>query len=569
MPKAWHNLKRARARLHLFAVLVCVALCGISLRLMTFGLSGPMPARAATTQEAPAGERRADIVDRNGVLLATSISALSVFADPRDVHDPQATARALKKVLPELDEAHIARRLAAPGSRFAWIERHITDAQAEDILELGLPGVDFRSEDKRIYPQGRLTSHIVGMSDVDGNGMSGIEKAFDGLLSREADPLRLALDVRVQRVVRDELARHIEEFSAKAGNALVLDTQTGAIVAMASLPDFDPNHRDRLDRRALFNRNTQGVYEVGSMFKLLTVAGALETGAVSIDSSFDVSEPLRIGRHTINDYHGQYRLLSVPEVIVYSSNVAASKIALSMGRDRQRDFLYRLGMLERHPIELPKGEVARPDWPQSWSDIHTATISFGHGIAVSPLHLADAVSTIVNGGVRHPATLLDVPDEGARPGAQVLPREISDLLRWMMWLNVATDEGSGTLAAVPGYMVGGKTGTAEKAGRGGYKKRNLLSSFIAAFPMNAPRYVVLVMLDEPQGIQETWGYATGGWVAAPAVGRIIQRIGPLLEVPPVAYAREEVFWTCVQKREARNGRSGRTETGFAAGCTHF
>jgi cell division protein FtsI (penicillin-binding protein 3) len=328
--------------------------------------------------------------------------------------------------------------------------------------------------------------------------------------------------------VRDELARQIAAFDAIGGTGVVLDVETGETIAMVSLPDFDPNVAGQVDPDTRFNRATLGVYEMGSTFKIFNTAMALDLGTASMRSGYDATHPIKISRFTINDFHGKKRWLTVPEIFKYSSNIGSVKMALDVGTERQRAFLTRLGMLRETAVELP--ERGLPLAPNPWRPINTMTIAFGHGLSISPLHLASGVATVVNGGIRQPVTLLraDTPS----PGERVISESTSDSMRRLMRLVV--QDGTGSKADALGYIVGGKTGTAEKVGgRGGYKRKALLSSFVAAFPMQAPRYVVLVMVDEPKGNKESHGYATGGWVAAPAISRIVARAAPLLGVAPV------------------------------------
>jgi cell division protein FtsI (penicillin-binding protein 3) len=471
---------------------------------------------------------RADVVDRNGVILATSLPTVSVYADPTEVLDPEEAADKLRTVLPNLDRQDIVDKLSSRG-RFVWIQRNLTPVQQYNINHLGIPGLQFQQGYKRVYPHGRTASHLLGLTDVDGRGIAGVERSFDGRLRSDDENLKLSIDIRVQSILRDELVGAVGEFKALGAAGLVLDVDTGETVAMVSLPDFDPNAADTLRGEAGFNRAAKGVYEMGSTFKLFTAAMALDAGTVTLESGYDASKPLRVARFSITDYHAKNRWLSVPEIIVHSSNIGAAKMALDVGTDAQRRYLSRFGLLSAPAIELP--EVGKPLVPARWREINTMTISFGHGIAVSPLQLASAVGTLVNGGVRYAPTLLRRQPGDAIAGERVLAPETSKKVRGLMELVVR--HGTGKNAGVAGYRVGGKTGTAEKQVGGRYQRKSLISSFVGAFPMENPRYVVLAVLDEPRGNKRTFNYATGGWVAAPVVSHTISRMAPLMGIAPL------------------------------------
>lgn len=526
-------LKTGRQRLVFTAVLFVLACAVIIGRLVDLTvISGgfePRYADATPVSRHSQFDRR-DIVDRNGVVLATNLPTASVYADPRKVLDAAEAAAKLVAVLPGLGRAELETKLASQ-RHFVWIKRNLTPRQQAAINRLGIPGVAFQREDRRVYPLGRMFAHVLGFADIDNQGIAGIEASFDESLRvvRDGgeDALRLSLDTRFQHVLREELARGVETFSTLGAAGLILDVASGEVLAMASLPDFDPNNPKDRGGEASFNRATLGAYEMGSTFKLLTAAMALDYGVATMTDAYDASEPLRVARFVIRDYKSKNRWLTIPEIIVYSSNIGAAKLALDVGTAGQRDFLSRLGLLNAAEIELP--EVAMPLLPSPWREINTMTIGFGHGLAVSPLQLTSAIAGVVNGGVFRNPTLLarDAGDDDL--GRRVISPGTSAQTRALMRLVVV--EGTGKKAAVPGYLVGGKTGTAEKPGAGGYQRKALISSFVAAFPMDAPRYVVMAMFDEPNGIAETFNYATGGWVAAPVVGRIIARIGPMAGIP--------------------------------------
>ena len=479
----------------------------------------------------PALVNRAAVTDRSGVLLATNLRTASLYANPRDVPDPRGAAARLVRVLPGLGQSVIERRLASNKS-FIWLKRNLTPRQQDAVNRLGIPGLNFQTEEHRVYPHGRLAAHVVGFTDVDNNGIAGIEKAFDETLRQPApgDPaLALALDVRVQHALRDELDRAVGLFRPVGAAGLVLDVQTGEVLAMVSLPDFDPNQPGGAPAAARFNRVTLGVYEMGSTFKTFTTAMALDAGVVRMSSGFDASHPLRAARFVIRDFHGQNRWLTVPEIYMYSSNIGAAKMARALGTERQRTYLARLGLLDKPALELP--EVGAPLLPRQWHEVETLTIAYGHGLAVSALQLASAVGAVVNGGLMVAPTLIRRPDDQPVVATRVIANRTSGQIRRLMRLVVA--QGTGRLAASPGYLVGGKTGTAEKPSAGRYDRNALITSFVAAFPMTAPRWVVLVLLDEPRGTPETGNRATGGLTAAPVAGRVITRIAPILGLDPI------------------------------------
>ncbi|MCC6918361.1 MAG: penicillin-binding protein 2 [Alphaproteobacteria bacterium] len=472
---------------------------------------------------------RPDILDRNGTILATDLYVASVYADPRDVWDANETARALASVFPDLDEADVADKLSAK-TAFVWIKRDITPRQHAAVHELGLPGINFRQELKRVYPNGRSAAHVLGFVDVDNKGLAGIEQAIDtNLKDRVArgEPVTLSIDLRVQHVVEDELARAIETFSAIGGAGVVMDVKTGETVAMVSLPDFDPNHvmDDPAENR--FNRATLGVYEMGSTFKSFNTAMALD-GGMKVSAVFPTRAPIHIGRFTIRDFHPEGHNLNVEEIFEHSSNIGSAKMAMEMGIGRQRSFLQSLGQLEPVSLELP--ERGKPLWPRNWSEVSLMTIAFGHGISVSPMHVVSGVSALANGGAFIQPTILKRQPGEVIQARRVIKEETSREMNRLFRLVV--EKGTARKADVPGYPVGGKTGTAEQVKNGRYAEKILLSSFIGIFPADEPEYAILIIIDDPKGTKETYGFATGGWTAAPTVSRIVQRIAPMLGVKP-------------------------------------
>lgn len=529
-------IETARHRLVVGGLLFALAFLAVGLRLVdvTVLKEGHEP-RTARLAKSELQTERADIVDRNGVLLATSLATGSLYANPKLVLDPADAAARLARVLPGLDEKDVAAKLASERS-FVWLRRNLTPRQQYEVNRLGVPGLFFQQEERRVYPHGALTAHVLGFTDVDGRGLAGAEQAFNDRLRESGEPLRLSIDVRVQHIVREELSAAIDEFQAIGGAGMVLDLHTGELLAMVSLPDFDSNDPARSPPETRFNRNTLGVYEPGSTFKIFNTAMALEYGTATLASSFDATKPISVSRFTISDYKGQKRWLTVPEIMMHSSNIGSARMAMEVGRERQKEFMGRLGFLKAPAIELP--EVATPLVPAPWRDINMMTIAFGHGISVTPLQIVAGTAAVVNGGMMRPVTVLAQPDGERAAGQRVISARTSEQMRRLMRLVV--EKGSGKAANVPGYVVGGKTGTAEKIVNGRYRRDARVSSFVSAFPMTHPRFLVYAMLDEPKGNKSTHGYATAGWVVAPSAGRIIARLAALHGLPPVDDAAPEV-----------------------------
>ena len=485
---------------------------------------------------------RQNIVDRNGVLLATSLKTPSLFAEPNKIKNPAAAAEALVSLLPDLGRAAVHDKLAS-GKSFVWLKRHLTPTEQYAVNALGIPTLSFRSEEKRIYPQGPLVSHALGYTDIDNVGIAGVEKYFDGRLrnltqtgSYAKGALTLSLDVRVQHAVRDELSHFMSVFRAIGAAGLVLDVENGEVLSMVSLPDFDPNRPANFPGHSKFNRTTLGVYEMGSTFKTFTVAMGLEEGKVGIYGGYDATKPIRKAGFRIRDDHAKKRWLSVPEIFMYSSNIGAAKMADDVGPKRHKAFLGKLGLLRKPRIELP--EVGAPLLPARWNSLETMTISFGHGLSVSPLQLASGIAAMVNGGnLVNPTIVKRIAGEKIVK-TRTISKKTSDTMRKL--LRLVVEKGTGKQAAAAGYLVGGKTGTAEKAVNGRYKRDALISSFVGVFPMHKPRYLILVMMDEPKGTKQTYGFRSAGWTAAPIVGRLVSRLGPLLGVAPVEESSDEI-----------------------------
>ncbi len=477
---------------------------------------------------------RADIVDRNGVLLATTLDTPSLFANPKLITDKSDAARKLAAILPELTESEIAARLSADKS-FVWLDRRLTPRQENAVNQLGIPGLQFQSEGKRVYPEGNLTAHAVGYVGIDDNGLAGIERGFDQVLKHRNQPVQLSLDVRLQYILRSELARQFEEFKASGAAGLIMDVRSGEVLALASLPDFNPTDPGSATPAELFNRVSLGTYEMGSVMKIFNTAMVLDDGVATLGSTFDATKPLQVGRFVIHDYEPKKRWLSMPEIFEYSSNIGSARMAAEAGADRQRAFFTRIDLLHPPAFELPEGT---PLYPNPWRPINVMTIAFGHGVAISPLQLAAGASAIVNGGIYHAPTIIKRPAGVPADSRRVISAATSADMRRLMRLVV--EGGTGKLAGGSGYLIGGKTGTAEKDAAGRYETHKLLSSFLGVFPINDPRYLVLVMLDEPHGDRSTSGFATGGMVAAPAVKRIVMRMAPIVGIPPADQNSPEI-----------------------------
>jgi cell division protein FtsI (penicillin-binding protein 3) len=522
-------MARTRSRLNIAIIGFCVVFAVLFGRLVEVTMLRAGAVRKVAQVEDTVSYYRADIVDRNGEILATDLQAASLYADARVIWDPAETAQALAGVVPGIDAAALTKRLAARHA-FVWIKRNLPPRQQEEVRKLGIPGLHFRKEPRRVYPNGRTAAHAIGYVNVDNHGLAGVERGIEELIldrRNRGGVVELSLDLRVQHALQDELAGAMARFRTRNASGIVLDVDNGEILALASLPDFDPNEPGEAAKDALFNRATLGVFEMGSTFKTFTTAIALDTQKVTFTSQFDATNPITYGQFTIADFHPQNRLLTVPEIFVHSSNIGAAKMALEIGTTTQRAYLAKMGLLT--PVESEIKEAGSPILPKRWGDLETMTVSYGHGIAITPLHVATASAALVNGGKLIKPTLVKRAAGAVVPFARVVSEQTSAQMRDL--LRLAVTQGTGTKADVPGYPVAGKTGTAEKSVGGGYSEQRLLSSFVGVFPARAPEYLVLIVLDEPQGSDATAGFATAGWTAAPTAGKVIARIAPMLNVP--------------------------------------
>ncbi len=521
----------ARNRLVLGAIIFLLCFLVLAVRTVELGVSGGIVQSSALPRVVVPALRvaRADIVDRNGEILATNLESASLSVDPRQIGAPEALAARLADILPSESEGALLGKLKS-GKRFVYLAHNLSPRQRWAVNAIGEPALVLHRTEERIYPHGRLAAHALGHMGRDGDGLMGLERSMDDVLtnpSRVLEPLQTSLDIRVQYVLTEELAMAMRTYRARAAAGVVMDVNTGQVLAMASLPDFDPNTISGSPGEERRNRVTQEVYELGSSFKTFTFAAALDEGIIDFSDSYDATKPLRVARFKIHDDHPMNDELTAPEIYAFSSNIGTAQIAMDLGRDRHRDFLARLGFMEAMSLEL--GEVATPITPGNWGDISTMTISYGHGIAVTPLHLVRAIAAMVNGGRLIDATLQ--ANLSATPAyTEVLSPRASRQVRQLM--RMAVMKGTGGRAAARGYRVGGKTGTAEKAIGGGYDATLLVSSFVGVFPMDDPRYVVFALLDEPLGREGQTRLRSGGWTAAPVVKNTILRAAPLLGVEP-------------------------------------
>jgi cell division protein FtsI (penicillin-binding protein 3) len=530
---------KARARIGLAIIAFTAVYSIIAARLVMFALASNSHGTHRVVSSDAIATARPDILDRNGIVLATDVRVPSLYAEPRRLIDIDDAVERLTAGLPDLDGAELRERVSSKRG-FVWLRRDITPEQQREIYRQGLPGIGFLNENKRDYPDGAEISHLIGHVNIDNQGIAGIEKWLDGqglaalhmaglATDRLQNPVELAVDLRIQHVLHEELAAARTKFGALAAAGLVLNVRTGEILAMVSEPDYDPNNpREALDPSRI-NRLTTGVFEMGSTFKAFTVAMALDSGKATLKSTFDARMPLHMGRFDIHDFEGQHRVLSVPEIFTYSSNIGAARMALAIGVDGHKAFLKKIGQLDRLRTELP--ESAEPIVPKRWVNLNTATIAFGHGLSVAPLQAAMGVAALMNGGTLIPPTFLKRSEADAQAlGRRVIKPETSGIMRYLMRLNV--ERGTAAKADVPGYYIGGKTGTADKVVNGRYSKAKVLTDFIAVLPADRPRYVLLIMLDEPHATPETHGFTTSGWNAVPTGGAVVARIAPLLGIAP-------------------------------------
>ncbi|WP_421759434.1 peptidoglycan D,D-transpeptidase FtsI family protein [Devosia sp.] len=541
--KARGNLTKARIRWVIFALVLIFGI--VSARLIQLGATVSDSAIEGVARDIITASRP-PILDRNGLEMAVDIRVPSLFAEPRRIIDVEEAVQKLRTVLPDLDEDWLRKRLTGDKG-FVWIKRELTPAIEEKIFNLGVPGLDFVTESKRFYPDGRETSHIMGAVNIDNQGTMGIEKHMDdedlallqslGLArGNEMTPVNLSIDLRVQHAMYEQLTDALTRYKAIAAAGVMMDIKTGEIIAMASLPDFDSNDPSTLFqdydglKNQRFNRITSGIYELGSTFKTVTMAGALDSGLVRITDKFDARFGVRFGRFTIDDFHGKHRILSVPEIYKYSSNIGTIHVMQQFGKDNFRSFLSKVGFDTQVPFELP--EMRKPNVPAKFSEIVAATASFGHGLSISPLHMLRAVAGFVNDGNMVTPTIYRRSLEDAKKlYVPVIKPETSREIRYLMRLNALEGSGTRMNKFANGYRVGGKTGTAEKVVGKVYSSSQTLAVFASAFPLDNPEYAMVILVDNPQNENPQSGH-TAGWNAGEVTGRIVQRVAPMLGISP-------------------------------------
>ena len=535
--------ERVEGRLLALGLVFLAAFATVGAKMAIVATSEPAePKAAASSTQIVAA--RADITDRNGRILATNLSTHSVYAQPKNLINPDIAARKLAQIFPDLDEQVLYKRFTGP-RKFLWIRRRISPEQQDAVQNIGEPGLLFGPREMRLYPNGRLAAHVLGgvsfgregVSAAELVGVAGIEKAMDDELrdpGRGDVPLTLSLDLTVQAAVEHVLEGGMRVMNAKGAVAVLMDARNGEILSLVSLPDFDPNDRPshlaagKPSESPIFNRAVQGVYELGSTFKVFAAAQGLDEQLVARDTLIDTKGPLKWGRYSISDFRDYGPNLSVEDVVVKSSNVGTARIATMIGKERQREFLERLGLLAPVPLELVEAQTARPLVPRNWSGIHTITVSYGHGISVSPLHLAAAYASILNGGVKVVPTFVKGAEAtGERVVSAETSRQMRDILRQVV------TRGTARQAEVPGYHVAGKTGTADKPKPGGgYHDDKVIATFASVFPADDPRYVLVVALDEPVETSGREPRRTAGWTAVPVAAEIIRRAAPILGLAP-------------------------------------
>ncbi|WP_298297286.1 penicillin-binding protein 2 [uncultured Litoreibacter sp.] len=536
---------RAESRLLFVAVLFLAGFSVIGARMTVLASSEAVEPQASASSASIVAQR-ANIVDRNGRVLATNLITNSLYAQPKLMVEPERAAKELAAIFPDLKEERLLKDFTG-ARKFLWVKKKISPEQMQAVHDIGEPGLLFGPREMRLYPNGRLAAHVLGGASFGREGVhsaevigtAGVEKAFDDFLrdpALEGAPLRLSIDMTIQSAMRRVLDGGMKLMNAKGATAVLMKVDTGEVVSMVSLPDFDPNTRPRdliegdPSDSPLFNRAVQGVYELGSTFKIFAAAQALELKLVNPTTMLDTKGPMRWGRYKIRDFSNYGDTLSVTDVIVKSSNIGTARMALNIGAKRQKEFLGSLGFFEPSPVELVEAPGAKPLLPKKWSDISTMTVSYGHGMAASPLHLASAYATVVGGGTLVKPTLLKV--DSVKPGPRVMSEQTSRQAREM--LHQVVERGTASFMKGTGYMVGGKTGTADKPKpRGGYHKDKVIATFASAFPMNDPQYVLIVTLDEPSENSGKKPRRTAGWTAVPVAAEIVKRTAPLLGLRPI------------------------------------
>ena len=543
------RLDRSGARVRTIALGLFVAYAGLGVKLLVLGVSHDPPDTLKAAADGAISGARPDLLDRNGLVLATDVKTMSVFAEPNRIIDPDEATELLTAVLPDLDAKELRERLSSKKG-FIWVKRQITSKEQAEIFHLGLPGIGFVPENKRVYPNGPIGAHVIGYVDKDNVGIAGMEKYLDeqsltdphvpGFVVDPArlKPVRLSIDLKATHALRDELTNGMDRFHARAAAGMILDVNTGEVIALESLPDFDPNDPGDMRDPMKINRINVGVYEMGSTFKALSLAMALESGKVTLGSHVDARQSLRYGRFTIHDFDATHRILSVPEVFTHSSNIGAARLALMVGVEGHKAFLKKMGQLDRLRTELP--ESAEPLVPKHWGLLNTMTIAFGQGLNVAPMQAVMAVCALVNGGMMMTPTFLPRTEaEAEKASHRVISAQTSESMRYLMRSNAT--HGSARFANIPGYYVGGKTGTADKIIHGRYSQNKVFTTFMAITPADKPKYLYLTIYDDPQSLPGDYGFHTAAYNAGRTAGLLIRRVEPLEGVPPMKEAPTQPF----------------------------
>ena len=534
------RLDRSGARVRTIALGLFVAYAGLGVKLLVLGLSHDPPQTLKTAADDAISGARPDLLDRNGAILATDVKTMSVFAEPNRIIDIDEAVELITAVLPDVNAKELRQRLSSKKG-FIWVKRQITPKEQAEIFHLGLPGVGFLPENKRIYPNGPIGAYVIGYVNEDNVGIAGMEKYLDEQSLTDPHvpgftvdpdrlkPVRLSIDLKATHALRDELVDGMDRFHARAAAGMIIDVNTGEVIALESLPDFDPNDPSDAQDPSKINRINVGVYEMGSTFKALSLAMALNSGKVTLGSHVDARESLRYGRFTIHDFHATHRMLTVPEVFTHSSNIGAARLALMVGVEGHKAFLKKMGQLDRLRTELP--ESAEPLVPKHWGLLNTMTIAFGQGLNVAPIQAVMAVCALVNGGTMMKPTFLPrTQAEADKAGHRVISEQTSESMRYLMRSNAT--HGSASFANIPGYYVGGKTGTADKIIHGHYSQNRVFNTFMAITPADKPKYLYLTIYDDPQALPEDHGYHTAAYNAGRVAGALIRRVEPLEGVPP-------------------------------------
>jgi cell division protein FtsI (penicillin-binding protein 3) len=546
------RLDKSGGRIRQLALILCLAYAGIGAKLIKLGLSSEPPQTLKVAVDQAASGARPDLLDRNGQVLATDVRTLSVFAEPRRIIDKDEAVELITAVLPDVNAKELRERLSSKKG-FVWVKRQVTPKEQQEIFHLGLPGVGFVPENKRVYPNGPIGAHVIGFVDKDNIGIAGMEKYLDQQSLTDPHvagftvdpdslkPVRLSLDLKATHALRDELEAGLEKYQAKAGAGAIIDVNTGEIIALESLPDYDPNDPPDMTKESSkdkINRVNVGVYEMGSTFKAISISMALDSGKVNLGSRIDARDSLRYGRFTIHDFHATHRVLTVPEVFTHSSNIGTARMALMVGVQGHQAFLRKMGQLDRLRTELP--ESAEPLVPKRWTELNTMTIAFGQGLNVAPIQALMAVAALVNGGHMIVPTFLTRNEADAMASShRVVSEQTSESMRYLMRSNAT--HGSASFANIEGYYVGGKTGTADKIIHGHYSQDKVFTTFMAITPADKPKYLYMVLYDQPQAVAGDGGYHTAAHNAGRVAGLLIRRVQPLEGVPPTSQFPTQPF----------------------------